>query len=967
MSIKTLVKILASWLFTFWVCTSFSQQIDNPPALEKLLSGKTRFNDIVQTVDNYYAKARTGLGPSDTNQLKNINRQLKMWQRWKMHYGARLLEDGTLANSQPFVQAAMAEINQNPEPVQDGSTGNWRTLGPTNFNIKAGHNAGLGRVNCVAFHPNNGDIIYAGTANGGLWRREPNGNWTALTDHLASVSVSGVVVNYNNGNDIYILTGDGDSNGNQGMYSAGVFESHDGGATWNRSGQFPGLEDSLYTGYKLVQHPTNPAIFFACTNKGLYRSTNYCVSWTHVGYTECLWDGGFPARVPYTDLEFKPGDPNVVYTTKMNCGPRFGKSVDNGLTWTYVANASIDASVRLAIGVSANQPEWVYLLSGPATAVGRFNGIFGSGNSGTNWNINATTPNILGYAIDGQDTSHQTRYDLCIAVHPGNASHIITGGIDVYTSTNGGTTLTKRTHWNTKQLSIQVPNYIHADIHNLTYNGNRLYACTDGGLSYSDNHGVSWTNIWNGLNILQPYKIAGIETDANHWISGTQDNGAMYRNNSGFVVQHVGGGDGRSGLIDPSNVSNIFFSSNERLYFSSNSGATKTEFTPPGILEGQGWPTLSHNINNFMEVVAGYTTGIFKYYPSLFLWSNRGVAGNTALISCPSNANRFFAANGNKLYRSDNAADSWTDISGKPGFPTGEFNITDLSVSNTNSSIVYMTLGGYSANRKVFFSNNAGETWSNISNTLPNVATISVAAGASGSVYIGNELGVYFRAENSTVWTPFYNGLPKCPVYDLLINFTAGKIRAATFGRGIWESDVYSPCDNVLNISGELRGSNYFEAGSSLSASQQAGGGVGTQLVYKSNGSITMTTGMEVKDAGTGTRFRAYLGPCGQFVQLLGDSAGSAVAGNEKLVVEELDTYKHKPRMEQPYYRIDGDALEFYVPDYQEVGIYLKNKTGDEIPIFEPRLFAKGLFRIRNAGTDAGRFIYRYGGKVVGE
>ena len=67
MSIKTLVKILTSWLFTFWVCTCFSQQIDNPPALEKLLSGKTRFNDIVQTVDNYYAKAITGLGPSDTS------------------------------------------------------------------------------------------------------------------------------------------------------------------------------------------------------------------------------------------------------------------------------------------------------------------------------------------------------------------------------------------------------------------------------------------------------------------------------------------------------------------------------------------------------------------------------------------------------------------------------------------------------------------------------------------------------------------------------------------------------------------------------------------------------------------------------------------------------------------------------------------------------------------------------------
>ncbi len=956
-------KKSATVLLLFGWMHSFAQQIINPPKLEKLLAGKTRFNDISRIVDSFYTQEKQNLSPQDSGQLKTINRQLKMWQRWKLHYGARQMEDGTLANSQLFIEAAMKEISRNPATELQAATGNWRTMGPTNYNTTGGHNGGLGRVNCVAFNPNNANIIYAGTANGGLWRREPNGNWTALTDHLASVSVSGVVVNYNNANDIYILTGDGDSGGNQGMYSAGVFESHDGGATWNASGRFPGLADTLYNAYKLVQHPTDPAIFFACTSKGLYRSADYCATWTRVNPNLWVFSGtDVPFQPSYTDLEFKPGDPNIVYAASNNVTVKFQRSTDGGLNFTPISNPSLNAAQRLAIGVSANQPDWVYVLTGPATGTGMFNGIFGSVNSGLNWNTNATTPNILGYSITGQDDKHQTQYDLCIAVHPGNASHIITGGIDLYTSGNGGTTLTKRTHWNTKQLTIQVPNYIHADIHNLTYNGNRLYACTDGGVSYSDNHGLSWTNIWNGLNILQPYKIAGIETDANHWLSGTQDNGSMYRNNSGFVVNHVGGGDGRSGLIDPGNVSNIYYSSNERIFFSTNSGGTSTDFTPPGILEGHGWPTLSHNNNNFLEVVAGYTTGIFKYYPALVLWSNRGVAGNSALINCPTNANRFFAAQGNKLYRSDDAADTWTDISGKPGFPTGTFNITDLSVSNTNSAIVYMTLGGYSANRKIFMSSNAGETWSNISNTLPNVATLSVAAGASGTVYVGNELGVYFRAENGTVWQPFYNGLPKCPVNDLLINFSAGKIRAATFGRGVWESDLQSPCANTLNVTGELRGSNHFEAGSSLTASQQAGGGIGTHLTYKSNGNIIMTSGMEVKDAGTGTRFRAFLGPCGQGLQLLSEM--DSVSANS-IIMEELDMIKNFPASEGAYYLINGDALEFYVPEYRQAGIYLKQKNGKETPVIEQQIFAKGLYRIPNAGTDAGQFIYRYGGKEV--
>lgn len=956
------LKILITYSLCGTAFCSYAQQIVNPPALEKLLAGKTNFIDIKNTVKKYYAGAIEQLPANDTNTLKVIKRQLKMWQRWSLHYNARLNADGTLGNNVKYTQMAFDKLMLNPVSELQSASGSWQPLGPTNYNTTGGHNGGLGRVNCIAFHPQNANIIYAGTANGGLWRREPNGNWTALTDHIPSVSVSGVVVNYNNANDIYILTGDGDSGGNQGMFSAGVFESHDGGNSWAASGQFPGLADTLYNGYKLVQHPTNPAIFFACTSKGLYRSANYCGTWTRVNPNGWNWAGTEVNFLPsYTDLEFKPGDPNTIYTCSNNVNPKFQISNNGGLSFTTINNASMNAAQRLAIGVSANQPNWVYVLSGPSVRAGSFNGIFGSVNSGINWNVNTTIPNILGYDVAGQDSLHQTNYDLAIAVNPANALQIITGGIDCYSSANGGTTMTKRTHWNTKTKPANMW-YIHADIHNLTYNGSRLYACTDGGVSYSDDHGTTWVNIWHGLNILQPYKIAGIETDVNHWISGTQDNGTMYRNNSGFVVQHIGGGDGRSALIDPSNVSNVFFTANETVNFSTNSGQTAGIFTPPG--SDETWPTLTHNINNFAEILAGYGNGIFKFNPSTLTWSNRGAAGGTALINCPSSSNRFYAAQGNIIYRSDDGGDTWINLSNKPGLVLLQngYNITDLSVSPSNSGQVYATIGGFTEGQKIYMSNNAGETWTNISGELPNVATLSVAAGTSGSIYVGNELGVFYKKGNGNVWQPFYNGLPKCPVYDLLINFSQGKIRAATFGRGIWESDLYSPCATNLSVSGEIRGSNYFEAGSSLTASQQAGGGVGTQLVYKSNGSITMTTGMEVKDAGTGTKFRAYLGPCGQGLQLLSDGA---TVENDRLMVEELDTYKHKPRKEQPYYRIDGDALEFFVPDYGAVSIYKINGSGTTEKIIDEPAFASGFFRIRNAGTDGTKFVFKYGGKTV--
>nr|MCU0375621.1 hypothetical protein [Chitinophagaceae bacterium] len=417
---------------------------------------------------------------------------------------------------------------------------------------------------------------------------------------------------------------------------------------------------------------------------------------------------------------------------------------------------------------------------------------------------------------------------------------------------------------------------------------------------------------------MQPYKIAGIETDVNHWISGTQDNGTMYRNNSGLVVQHIGGGDGRSALIDPANVSNIFFSANETLNLSTDGGQTSVRFTPPG--SDNSWPTLTHNINNFLELLVGYSNGIFKYNPATFTWSNRGAAGNTAIISCPSSSTRFYAAQGNIIYRSDDGGDTWTNLSNKPGLVLLQngYNITDLSVSPANSGLVYATIGGFVEGQKIYMSNNAGETWTNISGELPNVATLSVAAGNAGSIYVGNELGVFYKKGNGTVWQPFYNGLPKCPVNDLLINLSQGKIRAATFGRGIWESDLYSPCATNEQVSGEVRGSRYYEAGSSLMATQQAAGGIGTQLVYKSGHNITLTTGMEVKDAATGTKFRAYLGPCGEGLQQLAVNADSALL---TYTIEELDTYKNRPHNLIAYYVVKDDVLEFFVPDYAVIHI----------------------------------------------
>lgn len=940
--------------------TSSAQPIP-PPDLEALLQGKTRFTDIVQTVSSYYNTAKARLAPGDSLMRQTINRQLKKWQRWIIYNQVRLEPDGTPGNaalrSQQALELEQREAAPQPQDILSASA-NWQPIGPANFSTTAGWNGGMGRVNCVAAHPSNVNIFYAGTANGGLWRRDAVGAWLPLTDGLPAASIGGVVVNYNNPNQLFILTGDGEGStvGNAGVASSGVFISNNGGFSWIAAGAFPGIGDTYY-GYKLMQDPANPAVFFAGTTDGLYRSTDYCATWVRATGTICS---------VVTDIEFKPGNSNMMYAAgRGGCTNRFYRSTDNGQTWAAVANAGINAAQRIAIGVSANQPDKVYVLTGPATGVGTYNGLYTSTNSGQSFTLVNSTPNILGYDQTGQDNNHQTLYDLAIEVDPADANNVLVGGIDCWGSGNGGSSFGKLTHWDSRGVGISpfFLRYVHADIHNLTYVGNRLFVCTDGGVSFSDNNGLSWTNTWSGMQILQPYHIAGIEADINHIAMGAQDNGTMYRRGNSFFSEHIAGGDGYSEAIDPTNVSNMWLSVNSGIYRTINAGAAITSVTPPGV--GSAFPNLVTNINNHQEVLAGYENGIFKYNSSSFIWSNRGAAGNTALISCPSNSNRFYAAGSSggaagRLYRSENAGDSWTDLSTKPGFPAIPMGtaISDIAVSPANSAFVYMTVGGFTTNMKVYRSTDAGENWTNISGSLPNVATLSIAIDNSGGIYVGNDLGVYYNRGTGTAWLPFYNGLPKSPVCDLLVNLANNRIRAATFGRGVWESDLYSPCGGTLALSGSIVGNYYYEAGSNISSTQQVSGGRRTEVFYRSGGNINLQPGMRVLD--TMSRFKAYIGPCAPgipiFRQMLGDST--------IYYLEELDTYKHPPLRQQAYYTVSARDVQLYLPQVGELEMLSKHNSAWQ-SLLPKSSFAPGLYRLHGMAAIAGSLAVTLNGQKV--
>jgi hypothetical protein len=218
-----------------------------------------------------------------------------------------------------------------------------------------------------------------------------------------------------------------------------------------------------------------------------------------------------------------------------------------------------------------------------------FDGLYLSTDGGETFSKKSATPNILGWfngtAAQADIGSGQGWFDLSLAVSPTDINTIFAGGINVWRSTNSGTSWSKISAWDANTNSS---NYVHADVHDLVFSGNTLYAGSDGGVHVSTNNGSSWSNISENLAIAQIYNIGLSADNENMIFHGQQDNGSNLTTNGRNWTQ-VNGGDGMYSFIDYSNDRNLFTSIyNGNFYRSTNGGST---FSKIYTVSGGGWVT----------------------------------------------------------------------------------------------------------------------------------------------------------------------------------------------------------------------------------------------------------------------------------------------------------------------------------------------------------------------------------------
>jgi hypothetical protein len=680
----------------------------------------------------------------------------KPFMRWEYHWRNYTNEQGYIMSSEDFWnvwrQKNQSRLNRNNSSLP---VSNWQPIGPFTHTNTGSWSSGQGRVNIVHVDPSNSNTIYLGAPAGGIWKSINNGStWAPLTDELPQIGVSGIAVDYSNSNVIYIATGDKDAGDS---YSVGVYKSTDGGLTWGPTGTL-GSSNPSRAGDILI-HPMNNQILWCATNNGIYKTTNAGNTWIQVQ------SGDFSQG----NIRLKPGDPSTIYGVS---DTSFYRSTDSGTTFTQVTSGLTLSSSRLLMDVTPVNANYVYILS--ANTSGGFQGIYKSIDGGTTFTATNTTTDVF--------ESNQSWYDLALAVSSTNADEIYTGCLNVWKSTDGGVSVTKMNNWS----SPAAPSYTHADIHYLGFHGNKLFCGSDGGIYVSSNGGTNFTDLTAGVQISQFYKIAVSKQSAANMVGGLQDNGG-HAYSSGQWKNYYGA-DGMDTAINPNNPNQYygFIQSGGNLYISNNAGNGLSGSVPAPTGISGNWVTPLA-INNAGLLFAGYNN-LYKLVSGAWVQQNSNSvgSGNIELISIdPLNDNIMYVANGSTLYKSTDLGINFTNVY------SASSAITSIEVHSSDSNTVYLTT--QSSSGGVFKSTNGGTSFSSFSTGLPSIGKNVIAHQGRNTLnplYLGTDLGVYYRDDSMTSWQPFDTNLPNVSVTDLEINVEDAKLIAATYGRGIWQTNI---------------------------------------------------------------------------------------------------------------------------------------------------------------------------------
>jgi Calx-beta domain/FG-GAP-like repeat len=777
------------------------------------------------------------------------------------------------------------------------SSASWVSIGPGNIG---------GRVRAISPHPVTPNDVMIGSVSGGVWRTTNGGtSWVPLDDFVPNVAVTCLVRDPFKPNTVYACTGESFFN-SAAIRGLGIFKSLDNGATWDQvaSTNPPTGGDDWYFVNRLAISPTNPQVMLAATIGGVYRTANGGGNWTKV--YGAIANTTATRRV--LDISFHPSDGNIAvlgegyhFNGVGADGAGAAYSSDGGVSWSRTrlnTSAFTSPRGRVEIAISKSNPNIVYAM------VDVNNGeLYKSTNGGLTWTPNApiSNPNHLG----------QGWYDNALWVAPNDPNRIISGGVSMLMSINGGVSWTF--------VAGDVHNDHHALVSDPNYATNfTIYGGNDGGVyratgldtAAPSNSSPVWTSLNNGLAITQFYGAAG--KAGGRITGGTQDNGSLlWTGSENWVTFYFGdGGDSAADPIDGNYV-----------YGETQKGGVVryTQALLPnvpvingarpicgGILDADCTfgnnpsprinfiPPLKLDPNNSNRMLVGAerlwaSSNIKTQIASDVAWSvikQVATPGNfiSAITIAPSNSAIIWVGyNNGEVWCTSNgtsAAPTWAMVNGTP-----RRMVTRVTIDPNNANRVFVANGGYSAPN--LFVTNGGcivnPSFTSIHNQLPAapVRAITHHPANANWLYAGTEVGLFTSENGGLNWTTTNDGPGTVSVEEVFF-LDGSNLVVATHGRGMFTGVANSGGAGLFQLSSASQKVPESVGNITVTVNRTSGSAGAVSISY-STASGTATSGADfIPVSGTLTWANGEAGAKSFTVPILNDAI---IESDEKFTV----------------------------------------------------------------------------------
>jgi len=690
-----------------------------------------------------------------------------------------------------------------------------------------------GRISDFAVNPKNTSEFYVASSSGGVWKTTNAGTtFEPLFDSEGSYSIGCVAMDPANHNVVWVGTGE-NNNQRSVAYGDGVYKTEDGGKTWRNLG----LKTSEHIGMIAIDRRNSDVVYAAAYGplwkaggeRGLYKTTDGGKTWKAVLTIS--------ENTGLSEVHLDPRDPDVVYAvahqrrrhvyTLLGGGPESAiyKSKDGGQTWEKAVRGLPEGDLgRVGLAISPADPEHMYAIVEAKEGKG---GFFRSTNRAASWERRSA------YHSSGN-------YYQEIVCDPKDPERVFSMDVYLQVTDDGGLT------WkNLGERSKHIDNHaIWIDPGDTAH----YLVGSDGGIYESFDRGQTWKFMTN-LSITQFYKIAVDYAEPFYNVyGGTQDNyslGGPSRTVSahGIVSSDwitTQGGDGFESQVDPKDPNIIYAQSqhgvlarfdkksgealaiqpkerkgekahrwnwdspllisphsNTRLYFAANKVFRSDD-------RGDSWKVISDDLTRQLDRNTLEVMGRSWPMDAVARHSSTSRYGNiVALDESPVKEDLLYIGTDDGLIQvSENAGESWRRIDSFPGVP-GRTYVNDIVASAHEPSTVYAAFNNHKNGDfkpYVLKSIDAGRSWEPIASNLPERGSIYALAEDHVSpnlLFAGTEFGLFVTVDGGKSWSRMKGGLPTIAIRDIAVQKRENDLVLASFGRGIFILDDYSPLRQI--------------------------------------------------------------------------------------------------------------------------------------------------------------------------